>query len=225
MYSRFIKRWMDFFLALVAFIFLSPLLLVLTIVGAVIMRGNPFFAQVRPGKGEKLFKLLKFRTMTNSKDENGQLLPDEQRLVAYGRFLRSTSLDELPQLINIILGQMSIVGPRPQLVADMLFMTDVQRKRHTVRPGLTGLAQCSGRNHITWEQKFGYDLQYIENVTFCNDIVIILKTVVKVFSRDGINTEGMITTEDLGKYLLRKGEIAQSDYDRKQEESRLLLAR
>lgn len=223
MYSNCLKRYIDCFLATMALIVLSPIMLVLTIVGAIVMKGNPFFTQLRPGLNEKIFKLIKFRTMTNAKDKNGKLLPDEQRLVAYGRFLRSTSLDELPELFNIIAGQMAVVGPRPQLVADMVFMTDEQRKRHTVRPGLTGLAQCSGRNNMSWEKKFEYDLQYIEKITFCDDVMIILKTVGKVFARDGITEEGMATAEDLGDYLLNKGEIDKIDYEKKQEESRLLL--
>ena len=163
MYAKFFKRIMDFTLSFFALLFLSPILLVLAIIGAIAMKGNPFFTQLRPGKidkktgKEKIFKLVKFRTMSNAKDKEGNLLPDEIRLNKYGRFLRSTSLDELPELWNILIGDMSIVGPRPQLVRDMVFMTAEQRTRHTVRPGLTGLAQVSGRNNISWEDKFKYD--------------------------------------------------------------------
>lgn len=223
MYENYFKRVVDFVLSLLALIVLSPIMLILTLVGWIVMKGNPFFTQLRPGKDEKIFKLIKFRTMTNEKDENGKLLPDEDRLVAYGKFLRSTSLDELPELLNIIAGQMAVVGPRPQLVADMVFMTDEQRKRHFVRPGLTGLAQCSGRNNMSWERKFEYDLEYISNITFFGDIGIILKTVLKVFARDGINEDGMATSEDLGDYLLHKGEIDQEYYDVKHSEAKGLL--
>ena len=180
-YEKYIKRFIDIICSLAALIVLSPVLLVLAIVGTVKMKGNPFFTQLRPGKDEKIFKLVKFRTMTCEKDENGNLLTDEKRLTKYGKFLRSTSLDELPELWNILKGDMSIVGPRPQLVRDMVFMTSEQRRRHTVRQGLTGLAQVSGRNNMSWETKFEYDLQYIEKVTLWGDLKIIFKTVKTVF--------------------------------------------
>ena len=173
------------------------------------------FKQKRPGKDEKIFTLYKFRTMTDKKDEKGNLLPDSQRLTKFGKFLRSTSLDELPELINIIKGDMSIVGPRPQLVRDMLFMTDEQRKRHSVRQGLTGRAQANGRNNITWEDKLNYDLEYIQNITFIGDLKLILKTVLKVFRKDDINTEGMDTAEDLCDYLLRTNKITEDEYKEK----------
>ena len=153
--------------------------------------------------------------MTDKKDEKGNLLPDSQRLTKFGKFLRSTSLDELPELINIIKGDMSIVGPRPQLVRDMLFMTDEQRKRHSVRQGLTGRAQANGRNNITWEDKLNYDLEYIQNITFIGDLKLILKTVLKVFRKDDINTEGMDTAEDLCDYLLRTNKITEDEYKEK----------
>lgn len=219
MYAKFLKRTIDFILSLFALIVLSPVLLILIIIGAIAMKGNPFFTQIRPGKDEKLFKLIKFRTMTNEQDESGNLLNDEARLVPYGKFIRDTSLDELPELINILKGDMSIVGPRPQLVRDMTFMTPEQRKRHVVRPGLTGLAQCNGRNNMVWEKKFEYDLQYIDRITFWEDVKIILMTVVKVFQKDGINTEGMATAEDLGDYLLQKGEVNQEEYDKLQRKA------
>lgn len=223
MYQRVWKRVLDFTLSLLALIALSPVLLLLTVLGAVIMKGNPFFTQIRPGKDEKLFKLVKFRSMTCQRDKEGNLLPDEQRLTAYGKFLRASSLDELPELWNILKGDMSIVGPRPQLVRDMVFMTPQQRKRHTVRQGLTGLAQVNGRNNMTWEQKMQYDLQYIENITFWSDVKIILKTVQKVFIREGISAEGMDTAEDLGDYLLRSGKVVPEEYERKQAEARELM--
>jgi len=216
MYAKYVKRPLDFALALIALIVLAPVLLILTIIGAIVMKGNPFFIQLRPGKNERIFKIIKFRTMTNEKDSEGKLLPDEKRLIPYGKFLRSFSLDELPELINIVKGDLAIVGPRPQLVRDMVFMTNEQRKRHTVRPGLTGLAQINGRNGIKWEEKLDYDLKYIENITFIGDLKIILKTIEKVLKRDGINEYGMAKAEDLGDYLLNNGMIQKSEYDNKQ---------
>ena len=223
MYSKFFKRIVDFALSLVALTVLSPLMLILVIVGSIVMKGNPFFTQLRPGKDEKIFMLIKFRTMTCEKDENGNLLPDEKRLTKYGEILRSTSLDELPELINILVGDMSIVGPRPQLVRDMVFMTAEQRKRHSVRPGLTGLAQCNGRNAMSWEDKFKYDLEYIEKITFWGDVGIIFKTAIKVFQREGITEEGMATAEDLGDYLLHKGAVEEAEYAEKQLEAKELM--
>lgn len=222
MYSKFFKRVFDFVLSLLALIVLLPLLLVQTVVGAIILKGNPFFTQLRPGKNEKIFKLIKFRTMTCEKDENGNFLPDEKRLTKYGKVLRSTSLDELPELFNILVGQMAIVGPRPQLVRDMVFMTVEQRRRHDVRPGLSGLAQVSGRNNMTWGKKFEYDLQYIKQITLFGDLKIIIKTILRVFQRDGITEEGMVTAEDLGDYLLHSGMIDQDTYQKKQESAKEL---
>lgn len=185
-YEKYIKRLIDIVCSLAALIVLSPVLLVLTIVGAIKMKGNPFFTQERPGKDEKIFKLIKFRSMTCEKDEDGNLLPDTVRLTKYGRILRSTSLDELPELINILKGDMSIVGPRPLAVEYIPYYTNKEKHRHDVCPGLTGLAQVNGRNSISWDSKFMYDLQYVENITFINDIKIILLTIKKVFVREGI---------------------------------------
>lgn len=215
MYKKFIKRCLDLILSLMALILLMPLILIIYILVRVKL-GNPaIFKQKRPGKDEKIFTLYKFRTMTDQKDENGNLLPDEKRLTKFGKILRSTSLDELPELINIIKGDMSIVGPRPQLVRDMVFMTETQRRRHSVRQGLTGLAQINGRNNITWEEKINYDLSYVDNITFCGDIKIVFKTIIKVFKREDIETEGMQTAEDLGDYLLRTKKITEKEYDEK----------
>ena len=222
-YPKYLKRILDFLLSLFAIIALSPLLLLLTIVGAIKMKGNPFFTQLRPGKDEKIFRLVKFRTMTCETDADGNPLPDEQRLVPYGRFLRSTSLDELPELFNILKGDMAIVGPRPQLVRDMVFMTPEQRKRHTVRQGLTGLAQVSGRNAMTWEDKLDYDLRYVENMSFMTDLFIILKTVYKVLKREGITEEGQATAMDLGDYLLANGMVNKADYSALQKEAKGLV--
>lgn len=224
MYANFFKRFLDFWLALLVLLFLSPVLLILTVVGAVVMKGNPFFTQLRPGKDERIFKLVKFRSMTCQKDKNGNLLPDEARLVPYGKLLRSTSMDELPELWNILKGDMAIVGPRPLLVKDVVFMTPEQRERHTVRQGLTGLAQVNGRNSITWEQKLDYDLQYITTgITLRKDIGIVLKTIGKVFKRSDTIREGTVSDLDLGDYLLQKGKIDQKNYDGKQVEARELL--
>jgi lipopolysaccharide/colanic/teichoic acid biosynthesis glycosyltransferase len=189
------------------------------------MKGNPFFTQPRPGKDEKIFKLVKFRTMTNEKDANGKLLPDDVRLTAYGKFLRCTSLDELPELFNILKGDMAVIGPRPQLVRDMVFMTPEQRKRHTVRQGLSGLAQINGRNAVTWEKKIEYDLEYIKKITFLGDVKIILTTLNKAFiRRSDITEEGSDTATDLGDYLLASGRITREEYDRGQEEAKKLIA-
>lgn len=200
-------------------------MLVLTVVGAFKMKGNPFFTQPRPGKDEKIFRLVKFRTMTNARDASGKLLPDDVRLTAYGKFLRSTSLDELPELFNILKGDMAVIGPRPQLVRDMVFMTPEQRKRHTVRQGLSGLAQINGRNAVTWEKKIEYDLEYIKKITFLGDVKIILTTLNKAFiKRSDITEEGSDTATDLGDYLLASGRITREEYDRGQEEAKRLIA-
>ncbi len=223
MYSKFFKRVLDFTLSFIALIVLSPIFLVLIVGGWIAMKGNPFFVQKRPGKDEKIFKLIKFCSMTNERDADGKLLPDEKRLTKYGKWLRDTSLDELPELINILKGDMSFVGPRPLLVRDMLFMTQEQRKRHTVRQGLTGLAQVNGRNNITWEKKMGYDLQYIEKITFWGDVKILLKTVSAVFKRSDVVREGTVSDVDLGDWLLNEGTIDQATYDEKQTEAIELL--
>ena len=196
MYPKYIKRILDAFLSGCALLVLSPVLLVLTVLGAIMMKGNPFFTQLRPGKDEKIFRLIKFRTMTCEKDKEGNLLPDEQRLNGYGKFLRSTSLDELPELVNIVKGDMSIVGPRPLLVEYLPRYNAQQRHRHDVYPGLTGWAQVNGRNAITWEEKFRLDVEYVHNLSFALDVKIILQTVGKIFKREGISSETSATMED-----------------------------
>ena len=196
MYACFFKRLIDFVLSLLGIICLSPLLLVLTVVGYFKMKGNPFFTQERPGLHEKIFKLVKFRTMTNEKDANGELLPDELRLNSYGQFLRSTSLDELPELYNILKGDMSIIGPRPLLVRYLPRYNEEQRHRHDVRPGLTGYAQAHGRNAVTWEDKFKMDVWYTRNVSFKTDWDIFWDTVRIVLKREGISSETSATMEE-----------------------------
>ena len=195
MYARFGKRALDFLLALTALLILSPVLLVLTVVSAVCMKGSPFFVQPRPGKNGKIFRLVKFRTMTSQRDANGELLPDAQRLVPYGRFLRRTSLDELPELLNVLAGQMSLVGPRPLLVKYLPLYNEEQRHRHDVRPGLTGYAQAYGRNALTWEDRFQKDIYYVNNVSFVLDMKILWKTVAVVLKREGISSQTSETME------------------------------
>ena len=196
MYGKVFKRVIDLLLSFAALSVLSPVFAVLIILGAIKMKGNPFFTQLRPGRNEKVFRLIKFRTMTCEKDERGELLPDEQRLIPYGRFLRSTSLDELPELINILLGQMSVVGPRPLLVKYLPLYNEEQRRRHEVRPGLTGYAQINGRNAISWEEKFALDVEYVDNISFMGDVKIILGTVKAVLKREGISSESSATMEE-----------------------------
>ena len=230
MYVKFFKRLIDFILSVIALIVLSPVLLILTVVGAIAMKGNPFFLQPRPAKKgkdgkEKIFKLIKFRTMSNAKDKDGNLLPDDQRLGKYGAWLRSTSLDELPELANIAVGHLGICGPRPFLVRDCVFMTEEQRRRHDVRPGLTGLAQVNGRNNITWEQKIEYDLQYIDSgITFIGDMKIIFQTVGKVLKRSDTVREGTVSDMDFGDWLKMEGKVDQETYDAKQIEAKEMLS-
>lgn len=229
MYANFFKRVLDIVLSFLSLTVLFPFLLIFSVIGVFAMHGNPFFTQLRPGKKrkdgtEKIFRLIKFRTMNNKKDAVGNLLPDEQRLNGYGRWLRSTSIDELPELINILVGDLSIVGPRPQLVRDMVFMSAEQRRRHDVRPGLTGLAQVSGRNNITWEQKFEYDLLYIDNgITFFGDLKIILMTVGRVLKRSDTVRDETSSDMDFGDWLVFEGKVEKDEYKEKQEEAKNLL--
>ncbi len=193
MYAKYFKRMLDFILSLIALIILSPILLIVAILVRIKLGSPIIFKQQRPGKNEKIFTLYKFRTMTDKKDENGNLLPDSERLTKFGKLLRSTSLDELPELINILKGDMAIVGPRPLLVEYLSLYNKKQKHRHDVRPGLTGLAQVNGRNSISWEEKFNDDLKYIKKITFIGDVKIILKTVEKVFKREGISQDDNVT--------------------------------
>ena len=229
MYANFFKRVIDFTLSLIALLVLLVPMAILAIIGAIEMKGNPFFTQLRPGKinkktgEEKIFKLIKFRTMTNEKDKDGNLLPDDVRLNGYGKLLRKTSLDELPELLNILVGDMAIVGPRPQLVRDMVFMSKEQRVRHSVRPGLTGLAQVSGRNNITWEEKFNFDLEYMQKITFVGDMKIIFRTVAKVFKAEDVVREGTSSDIDFGDWLLQEGKVDKTEYDEKQKQAKDII--
>lgn len=228
-YERYGKRALDILCSGIALIVLSPVLGVTAILVKTKLGSPVIFTQLRPGMidpetgREKIFKLYKFRTMTDERDENGNLLPDDARLTTFGKTLRSTSLDELPELFNILKGDMSVIGPRPQLVRDMVFMTQEQRKRHTVRPGLSGLAQIRGRNAISWEGKLATDLKYLENVTLIRDASIVLSTVLKVFKREGISADGMDTAEDYGDYLYRVGLVDSDEYETKQEYAKGLV--
>ena len=195
-YAKYVKRCLDVFLSLMALIVLSPVFLFLIVMGAVKMKGNPFFVQKRPGKEEQIFHLIKFRTMTNKKDKNGELLPDEMRLTAYGKFLRSSSLDELPELLNILKGDMAIIGPRPLLVKYLPLYDSCQKHRHDVRPGLTGYAQVHGRNQVSWEKKFEMDVWYVQHISFWTDLKILLDTVGSVLKREGISSGTSVTMEE-----------------------------
>ncbi len=196
MYKKFLKRWTDFILSLIALVVLSPVFLIVSILVRKRLGKPIIFKQKRPGKNEKIFEMYKFRTMTDKKDAKGNLLPDEKRLTAFGKNLRSTSLDELPELINILKGDMSIVGPRPLLVKYLPLYNKRQKRRHEVRPGFTGLAQVNGRNSISWEEKFEWDVKYVEHITFMGDLKIILKTVLTVLRHEGINSETSVTMEE-----------------------------
>ena len=222
-YEKYIKRTQDLVISFVMLILLSPLFLIIGILVRTKLGSPVLFTQYRPGKNERIYKMYKFRTMTNEKDKDGNLLPDSVRLTRFGRLLRSTSLDELPELINIVRGDMAIIGPRPQLVRDMVFMTLEQRQRHTVLPGLTGWAQVNGRNNITWEEKLDLDLKYIKKISFYIDLKILILTMKRVIKKEDISTDGMDTAEDLGDYLLRLGKVNHYEYEQKQKIGRELL--
>lgn len=211
MYAKYLKRVIDFLLSLIALIVLSPLLLILIVLGTVFMKGNPFFVQKRPGKNEKIISLLKFRTMTNEKDEEGKLLPDEIRLVSYGKFLRSTSLDELPSLINILIGDLSIIGPRPLLVEYLPWYTETEKHRHDVRPGLTGWAQVNGRNTVSWDRRFELDVEYVNNISFRFDLKIFLMTIQKVLKRSDIAEDTRIVEGNFADIRKKKMETEEKE--------------
>ena len=220
MYRKYIKRLLDIIMAAAGIIVLSPVMLVTAFLVRVKLGSPVIFKQKRPGKNERIFEMYKFRSMTDERDQDGNLLPDEVRLTEFGKKLRATSLDELPELFNILKGDMSVVGPRPQLVRDMVFMTAKQRKRHEVLPGLTGLAQVNGRNKISWEEKLSWDLKYVNHISLRTDLSIVVKTIIKVLKRENISTVGMETAEDLGDYLVRTKKINKEVYN---ERARLIM--
>ena len=223
-YQRYGKRAIDLVLSLLLLVLFWWVLAIVAILVRVKLGSPVLFKQPRPGKDEKIFNLCKFRTMTDERDAEGNLLPDDVRLTKFGKALRATSLDELPEVFNIIRGEMAIIGPRPQLVRDMVFMTPEQRHRHDVRPGLSGLAQVNGRNAIAWDDKLAYDLKYIEQVTFLSDIAIFFKTIAKAFvKQEGITEDGMATAADYGDYLLVEGRVTREAYDGLQAQAKRLI--
>lgn len=226
-YEKYIKRIIDICCALAAILVFWWLFIIVAVLVRVNLGSPIIFKQPRPGKDEKIFYIYKFRSMTDACDENGNLLPDNVRLTKFGRALRATSMDELPEVFNILNGTMSVIGPRPQLVRDMTFMTSEQRKRHSVRPGLSGLAQTRGRNALAWEDKLAADLEYIQNVTFHGDVKIVFDTVKQVFFHEKGQKDSSIDevaiTDDYGDYLLKKERVTQEEYDQKQEEAKELL--
>lgn len=206
MYKKYIKRLLDIVISLTALIILSPVMLIVAMLVRIKLGSPVIFKQERPGKDEKIFKLYKFRSMSDKKDENGKLLPDAERLTKFGKILRATSLDELPELVNILKGEMSLIGPRPLAVCYLPYYNEKEKKRHSVRPGLTGLAQINGRNALNWEERFSYDIEYVENISFTNDLKILFKTVYKVFKRDGVVTRGTGKTIDFDEYRRKQNE-------------------
>lgn len=229
-YEKHIKRGFDIICSLLTIVCFGWLYILIALLVKIKLGSPVLFTQFRPGLidsktgKERIFKMYKFRSMTDERDKNGELLPDNIRLTSFGKTLRNSSLDELPEVFNILKGDMSVIGPRPQLVRDMVFMTDEQRKRHIVRPGLSGLAQINGRNDIDWEDKLNWDLKYIDKITFLGDLKIIFKTVTKAFvNQEGITERNMATAEDFGDYLLNKGTIEKNEYDKKLEEAKELL--
>lgn len=223
-YQRYGKRAIDLCLSLILLILFWWVLAIVALLVRFKLGSPVLFRQPRPGKDEKIFNLYKFRSMTDERDENGNLLPDEMRLTKFGKALRATGLDELPEVFNIVLGEMAIIGPRPQLVRDMVFMTPEQRRRHCVRPGLSGLAQVNGRNAIAWDDKLAYDLDYIEHITFAGDVAIFFKTLAKAFvKQEGITEDGMATAADYGDYLLAMKRVTREKYDDLQAQAKKLL--
>lgn len=223
MYRKYVKRLLDIIMAAAGIIVLSPVMMVTAFLVRVKLGSPVIFKQKRPGKNEKIFEMYKFRSMTDERDQDGNLLPDEVRLTEFGKKLRATSLDELPELFNILKGDMSVVGPRPQLVRDMVFMSSKQRKRHEVLPGLTGLAQVNGRNKISWEEKLSWDLKYVNHISLRTDLSIVVKTIIKVLKKENISTVGMETAEDLGDYLVRTKKINKEVYEIYNERARLIM--
>jgi lipopolysaccharide/colanic/teichoic acid biosynthesis glycosyltransferase len=225
-YEKYIKRGLDIVSASLGLVVLSPIMIGMSVLIRIKLGKPVIFIQERPGKDERIFRMYKFRSMSDARGEDGELLPDEKRLGKFGKILRATSLDELPELVNILKGEMSVVGPRPLLVRDMVFMTRKQRRRHEVRGGLTGLAQVMGRNAIDWETKLELDLKYIDNITFLGDMKIIFRTMITAFiKREGITEAEMATALDYGDYLLRNQKVVKQEYERKQKEAKGILKR
>lgn len=223
MYKKYIKRLLDIILSLLAIIILSPIYIIVSTLVLIFLGRPVLFKQPRPGYKNKIFNMYKFRTMTNKKDKDGNLLPDELRLPKFGKFLRSTSLDELPELFSILFGKMSFIGPRPMLVRDMVFFSDETLKRQNVIPGLTGWAQANGRNSITWDDRFKYDLYYVNNISFLMDLKTIILTIKTVLKREGIGEDGGDLSIDYGDYLLKNKRINKKEYILKQKEAKKLL--
>ena len=223
MYKKYIKRILDIILSLIAIIVTLPIFLIVGILILIFIGQPAIFRQKRPGKNERIFTMYKFRTMTNKKDEDGNLLPDELRLTKLGKFLRKTSLDEIPEFINILKGDMSLVGPRPMLVRDMVFFDEETLKRQSVMPGLTGWAQANGRNSINWDDRFKHDLYYVEHLSLKMDLKVILLTIKTVLKREGIGEDGGDLSIDYGDYLLKHKRVSKKEYDKKQIEAKKLL--
>lgn len=222
-YEKYFKRLFDIACSF-AFLLIFWWLYIIIAVLVRVKLGTPIiFKQPRPGKDEKIFNIYKFRTMTDTKDENGNLLPDEMRLTRFGTWLRSTSLDELPEIWLILTGKMGCIGPRPLLIRDIIFMSDKHRTRHFVRPGLSGLAQVSGRNNIDWQERLDLDIKYINQITFLGDITIIVKTILKVLKKEGITEHNMATAQDYGDYLLSRGKVSIEEYEKKQTQAEKML--
>lgn len=212
MYEKYIKRLLDIVISLTALILISPVMLIVAILVRTKLGSPIIFRQERPGKDEKIFKLYKFRSMSDKKDENGKLLPDSERLTKFGKILRATSLDELPELVNILKGEMSLIGPRPLAVCYLPYYNEKEKKRHSVRPGLTGLAQINGRNALNWDDRFAYDIKYVENITFFNDMKILFKTVLKVLKSEDVIVSGTGKTIDFDEY--RKSQLAKENTEK-----------
>ena len=225
LYELFFKRFLDFTIALIAIILLSPVFLIVWICSKISIGGKAIFAQYRPGRNGKIFKLYKYRSMTNKTDEKGNLLPDAQRITKFGKIIRKLSLDELPQLVNILKGDMSIIGPRPRMVEECVFLDETQQDRFKVRPGITGWAQINGRNSITFDKVVQFDKEYVEKFSFWFDVKIFFKTIAYVFKRKDINKEGTVSNEFHGDYLLRTGQITEEYYNAKIAEAKQQIAK